>query len=92
MLSDDNRMDIWKGYLTELLKHPDIILFGVGMDSCNVLGKIVGIGNPHNVIIEKVVECGFIGLILNVGVFYPMIVEKNMKFSNIYALPFYVYL
>jgi O-antigen ligase len=92
MLSDAARLRIWQGYLSEIVAHPEILIFGIGMDSCNELGQLAGIGNPHNVLIEKTIECGLIGFFLNLGIFYPLIKRKDMRFSNVFTLPFYVFL
>ena len=52
----------------------------------------MGLGNPHNIIIEKIVECGIIGFVLNFFIFYPMIKRKRMSFKTPETLPFYVLL
>lgn len=91
-ISDDTRFGIWSGYIQNILENPDVILFGVGMNSCSVYGKKLGLGNPHNIIIEKVVECGLIGLILNILIFQPLIKKKKMSFMLPETLPFYVWL
>lgn len=91
-LAEDTRFSIWSGYIQNIWNHLDVILFGVGMNSCNVYGEVMGLGNPHNVIIEKVAECGLIGLILNFFIFYPLIKRKKMSFITPETLPFYVWL
>lgn len=91
-LAEDNRYSIWSGYIESLWNHPDVMLFGVGMNSCSVYGEVMELGNPHNVIIEKVTECGLIGVILNFFIFYPLVKRKRMSFMTPETLPFYTWL
>lgn len=91
-LSEDMRLSIWSGYIQSTWNNLDVVLFGVGMNSCGVYGGKMGLGNPHNIIIEKTVECGLIGLVLNFFIFYPMIKRKRMSFKTPETLPFYVLL
>lgn len=91
-LADDNRFVIWSSYLDAILKNPDILLFGVGMNSCSAYGTMMSIGNPHNVILEKVVEAGLIGVALNFPIFYTLIKQKNMSLFKLDDLPFYAFL
>ena len=91
-LSEDIRLSIWIRYIQNIWDNPNVVLFGVGMNSCSVYGEVVGLGNPHNIIIEKTVECGVIGILLNLNIFYPLIKRKKMSFLIPEALPFYVFL
>ena len=91
-LSQDLRLSIWTSYMQAIWRNPDIILFGVGMNSCGIFGTVMGMGNPHNIIIEKVVECGLVGFIINFSIFYPIIKRKKMGLSVPETLPFYVLL
>ena len=91
-LSEDIRLSIWSGYIQNIWDNPDVLLFGVGMNSCGVYGEVMGLGNPHNIIIEKTVECGLIGLVFNFFIFYPLIKRKKMSFKTPETLPFYVLL
>lgn len=91
-ISDDNRFIIWKSYWDMYKSNPSILIFGVGMDNANLFGQTYGLGNPHNFIIEKLTESGFIGLILNLLIFIPIIRKKNMAISNYLTLPFYAFL
>lgn len=90
-LDNEKRFLIWRSYINGYLDSIDVILFGVGMDSCNIYGKLMGFGNPHNVIIEKVYESGLIGLIINLAIFTPIVKSKNMRLTNMSALPFYAF-
>lgn len=47
----------------------DIMVFGVGMNSCGIYGRAMGLENLHNVVIEKIVECGFLGFVFNFIIF-----------------------
>lgn len=91
-LSEDIRLSIWSGYMQSIRNNLDVVLFGVGMNSCGMYGGKMGLGNPHNIIIEKIVECGIIGFVLNFFIFYPMIQRKRMSFKTPETLPFYVLL
>lgn len=91
-LSEDIRLQIWKGYILSIIDNPDVIVFGVGMNSCGTFGDIMKLGNPHNVIIEKITECGILGGIINVLIFYPLIKRKKIGLTISETLPFYVFL
>lgn len=88
----DSRFEIWQNYWNVYRNDPSIIIFGVGMESCNRLGSQLGIGNPHNIIIEKIFESGVIGLVLNIMFFYEVVKRKIMRISEKTTLPFYVFL
>lgn len=91
-LSEDVRLQIWKGYIQCIIDNPNVILLGVGMNSCGAFGEIMKLGNPHNVIIEKITECGILGGIINVSIFYPLVKRKKMGLTVSETLPFYVFL
>lgn len=91
-LSEDTRLGIWRGYIHNILNSPDVMLFGVGMNSCSMYGEMMALGNPHNIIIEKVVECGIIGFVLNLCIFIPTLRRKKMSFMTPETLPFYVWI
>ena len=91
-LSEDIRLSIWIRYIQNIWENPDVVLFGVGMNSCGLYGEMMCLGNPHNIIIEKAVECGLIGILLNLNIFYPLIKRKKMSILIPETLPFYVFL
>ena len=91
-LLDDSRLMIWSGYFKHIVSNFEIVLVGVGMDSCGAYGKTVGLGNPHNVIIEKTVENGIVGLCLNIVIFRSLLKKKKKSLYYVENLPFYVYL
>lgn len=91
-LSEDVRLQIWEGYIQCIINNPNVILFGVGMNSCGAFGEIMRLGNPHNVIIEKITECGIWGGIINVLIFYQLVKRKKIGLTISETLPFYVFL
>lgn len=91
-LNDDNRIRIWLNYLREFNDDIRIQIFGVGMDCSNTYGLIHKLGNPHNILIEKIFECGLVGLILNCTFFVNVFKRKKCSVFEKANLPFYVFL
>lgn len=90
-LEADTRLIIWANYFKAFKNDISIILFGAGMDCANKFGALMRIGNPHNIVIEKVVECGVLGLILNGSFFLSVLKERVITIKEKSNLPFYAY-
>lgn len=91
-VAGDTRWIIWEGYFRMLKENLGILIFGVGLDSCNSIGKIFNIGNPHNILIEKLTECGLILFPFFIIFLFLMLKTREMKIKDLSNLPFYSFL
>ena len=90
-VGEDNRWSIWANYMRHLAENPSVWIFGVGLDGSLQYAAMNQIGNPHNVLLEKVVECGIIGLVIQIMFFVAIIRQKRMGAIKGRALPMYAY-
>lgn len=79
-ISNNGRFDLWLQYIDIFFKTPRITLFGIGADSISAFAAINGIRSTHNVIIEKLIEFGIIGVVF-------LVIEIFNIFKGISMLP-----
>lgn len=91
--SDNGRFDIWEIYFDYLNKNLSIVLFGVGGGAVSSFADMLGTATAHNIILEKTVEVGIVGLFLFIMYFLSLYRNMNLNpFRNENVLPLVAFL
>lgn len=91
--SDNGRFDIWKKYIECISQDVMLALFGVGGGAIASFADMIGYPTAHNILIEKIVEVGFVGIFLFIMFFVSLYKGKDINpFSNVNALPLIAFL
>lgn len=92
-LSDNGRFDIWRIYFDYLNNNFSVALFGVGAGAISSIADTLGTATAHNIIIEKIVEVGFVGLFILMMYFIELYKDKEITpFRNVNILPLVAFL
>lgn len=81
-ISDNSRFEIWSQYLNDLGNNILMLLFGVGGGAIANYAQTVDRLTAHNIVIEKLVELGFVGVIFLLIFFYQIFRDKSYKLSS----------
>lgn len=80
--SENGRFGVWKSYFEYLNNNPLVVLFGVGGGAISSIADILGIATAHNIILEKIVELGIVGLLIFYMYFTALYKDKTFSFSS----------
>lgn len=91
--SDNGRFDIWRKYIECINQDVMLALFGVGGGAVASFADMIGYPTAHNILLEKIVEVGFVGIIIFVMFFVSLYKGKDINpFRNINVLPLVAFL
>lgn len=91
--SDNGRFDIWKTYFDYLNSNFTVALFGVGGGAISSIAVTLGTATAHNILLEKIVEVGFVGLFILMMYFLTLYRGKEISlFRNVNILPLVAFL
>lgn len=86
--TDNGRFDIWRQYIQYLKNNTSIAAFGTGGGTISDVASSLGTVTAHNIVLEKVVEFGIIGIILLL-IFFRELYRGTAKqfYRNVNILP-----
>ena len=91
--SDNGRFDIWRKYIECINQDALLALFGVGGGAVASFADMIGYPTAHNILLEKIVEVGFVGIIIFAMFFVSLYKGKDISpFRNINVLPLVAFL
>ena len=91
--SDNGRFDIWRKYIECINQDVLLALFGVGGGAVASFADMIGYPTAHNILLEKIVEVGFVGIIIFAMFFVSLYKGKDISpFRNINVLPLVAFL
>lgn len=91
--SDNGRFEVWKTYIDYLAKKPSIVLLGIGGGAISSLSTALNTATAHNILLEKLVEFGVVGLVLVVYLLVRLYnSNKDNIWHNLYLLPVIAFL
>lgn len=91
--SDNGRFELWKTYLHYLGRKPLVVLFGIGGGAVSSFGMSLNTESAHNILLEKLVELGVVGIVLAVYLFIRLYKSnKDTIRHNLYLIPLIAFL
>lgn len=91
--SENGRFGVWGTYFNYLSQNPSVYFTGIGGGAISVLAPRLGISTAHNILLEKVLEVGIIGIIILSIFFSSLYRGKSINpASNINILPLITFL
>lgn len=91
--SENGRYGVWETYFTYLNANPSVVLFGVGGGAISIIASSLNTATAHNIILEKMVEVGIVGLVIFLFYFVTLYRGKTVNpTKNINVLPLITFL
>lgn len=94
-MNDNGRFQIWSQYLGDLAGNVWMLLFGIGGGAISVYAESVSRLTAHNIVIEKLVELGLVGIVLLVLFLKQSFAATKVSLSlrkNLHVIPLIAYL
>ena len=92
-IDDNGRFDIWLQYLKSFFSSLRIMFIGVGAGNISHFAAQSGQASAHNILIEKMIEFGFVGLTMLIALLVSVFKGFEMRaHRNLHMLPLIAFL